>query len=144
MMARELYKETGGPRQFTTAAFTVLAAVAMVEASCVPIFTCGMKRDITHPHAPVARDTDANNDFSNAFAGCLQKDNAVISQATPTSFKISGKNGDNFHDCTSIVNIYKSSGETHGKLVANADGSYTFSPLAADIPAWSAAVKKSS
>jgi hypothetical protein len=130
--------------QFTTAAFTVLAAVAMVEASCVPLISCGMKRDVSHPHAPVARDADSNNDFSNAFAGCLQKDNAVITQADPTSFKISAKAGGSFHDCDSIVNIYKSSGETHGKLVQNSDGSFNFSPLPADLPAWTSAVKSKS
>jgi hypothetical protein len=125
--------------QFTTAAFTVLATVAMVEASCVPLITCGMKRDVSHPHAPVER--ASSNDFSNAFAGCLHQDNAVISQETPTSFKISAKTGGNFHDCDSIVNIYKSTGETQGKLVENKDLSYTFTPLAADLPGWTSAVK---
>src|ERR1700709_1550183 len=126
--------------QFTTAAFTVLATVAMVEASCVPLITCGMKRDVSHPHAPVARD-DAGNDFSNAFGACLKKDNAQIIQANPTTFKISAKAGGNFHDCDSIVNIYKSTGETHGKLTQNSDGSFTFAPLKADLPAWTSAVK---
>lgn len=126
--------------QFTTAAFTVLATVAMVEASCVPLITCGMKRDVAHPHAPVARD-DSGNDFSNAFAACLQKDNAVITQADPKTFKVAAKAGGNFHDCDSIVNIYKSTGETHGKLTQNSDGSFTFAPLAADLPAWTSAVK---
>jgi hypothetical protein len=129
--------------QFTTAAFTVLATVAMVEASCVPILTCGMKRDVSHPHAPVERD-NAGDDFSNAFAGCLKKDNAIISQASPTTFKIAAKTGGDFHDCTSIVNIYKSTGESHGKLVENKDGSFTFTPLAADLPGWASAVKTKS
>lgn len=130
--------------KFTTTASVALAAVAMVEAGCVPILTCGMKRSISHPHAPNARDTDSNNDFSNAFASCLQKDNAVISQTNPTTFKIAAKSGGNFHDCTSIVNIYKTSGETHGKLVENADGSFEFSPIPADLPAWASAVKTKS
>lgn len=127
--------------QFTTAAFTVLATVAMVEASCVPLITCGMKRDVSHPHSPVARATTPNNDFSNAFAACLKQDNAVITQASPTSFKISAKTGGDFHDCTSIVNIYKSTGETQGALVENPDGSFTFTPLAADLGSWTSAVQ---
>lgn len=127
--------------QFTTAAFTVLATIAMVEASCVPIITCGGKRDVSHPHSLAARDD--SNDFSNAFSACLKQDNAVITQASPTSFKIGAKTGGDFHDCTNIVNIYKSTGETHGKLVEEKDGSFTFTPLPADLPTWVSAVKGS-
>ena len=37
--------------QLTTSALTLLAAAAMVQASCIPLITCSMKRDVRHPHA---------------------------------------------------------------------------------------------
>ena len=131
--------------KFTTAASTTLAAVAIVQAGCVPVLHCHVVlRSISHPHAPNTRDTDSNNDFSHAFEGCLQKDNTVITQNNPTTFKIASKNGGDFNNCTSIVNSYKSSGETHGKLIENTDGSFEFSPIPADLPTWTSAVKNKS
>ena len=125
--------------QFTVSALALIAAAATVQASCVPIITCGMKRDVYHPHAPVeARAT--GDDFSNAFAGCLHKDNAVISAKTANSFSIKGKSGNTFHDCDSIVSLYQKSGMKDGKLEKASDGSFTFTPLAADVAAWHSAV----
>lgn len=37
--------------QITATLITLIAAVAMVEASCVPIITCGMKKRAVNPHA---------------------------------------------------------------------------------------------
>jgi hypothetical protein len=129
--------------QFTISALALIAAAATVQASCVPIITCGMKRGIDAPHTPasVIEARAAGDDFSNAFAGCLNKDHAQIVAKGATSFTIKGKGANAFHDCDAIVNIYQKTGMTHGKLVKAADGSFEFTPLAADLPAWSAAVK---
>lgn len=78
-----------------------------------------------------------------AFAKCLNTDHAAIKQQG-NSFVIDGSASgkpQQFHDCDHIVALYEQSGMKDGKLEKQGSG-FKFTPLPADLPEWSAAVKK--
>jgi len=146
--------------QFTTTVITLLAAVAMVEASCCPIITCGMrKRDLPVAAAalgrriapapaaaakPKAKATPHGDEFSHAFAKCLNKDHAQIKQQG-NSFIIDGKatgTAQPFHDCTHLVAIYQKTGMAEGKLETVDADTFKFTPNPADLAEWTAGVQK--
>jgi hypothetical protein len=120
---------------FTYTVTTLLLSATAIQASCVPILTCGMRRRDLHLVA--ARTTPpSSDDFSDAFALCLNKEKLNVKPLGATAFVVK-----NAKACIPMAKIYQKSGMKDGRLELKGND-IEFTPTKEDYPEWKVAVSQ--